>query len=414
MVKTNNTFIVKIMKFTFGILTGKNNIDNVIYSVVAQGIADYEIIVVGPHTFSTTCSRVKHLYSQELETYQWITRKKNMIIEQASGDIVVIMKDYVILHDKWYSGLAQFSENNNWDICMNMLINDTQTRCLDWVWEGMKIYGKGRNIDYNIESHEKMYVPGAIVIAKKHVFTKCKFDEQLVGLQKGSDIIWSRNVLPLFSYKFKKYSKCTLLGKEGHRFKKCRRRCMCNMCITFQYKESIHNYDPEKNNIILVGNGCNLLHHNYGSKIDTFDNVIRFNRFHLKGYENTMGTKTTTIFCNNTLFQKDVHRYMEYNDQASIIVYNVKPTDFNTNYTIFFNIKHELWSGLQRKVKYSRKQFFSTGFAAIAFFLYVLNIRTITIANFDFQMVKKQIEYFSKNAKPTHNNHNFTHEKKNG
>tara|TARA_B110000977_G_C11091282_1_gene496988 strand:+ start:7483 stop:9999 length:2517 start_codon:yes stop_codon:yes gene_type:complete len=399
------------MEISFGILTGKSNIDTVIQSIVNQNIASYEIIVIGPESFKTSCANVTLISSNELEKKQWVTKKKNKVITQASGDIIVIMKDYVILQENWYQGLTEFSKNNDWDICMNALVNDTNTRCLDWVWEGNHKYGKGRNIDYNITDHEKMYVPGAIVIGKKHVLTQCKFNEQLIGLQKGSDIIWSREALPLFNYKFNPYSKCTLISPQGHRFKKCRRRCVCKKCIIFQYEETVHNYDPEKNNVILVGNGCNLLNYEYGPLIDKFDNVVRFNRFQLKNYESAMGTRTNTIFCNNTLLQKDVHRYTEHNDTSSILVYNVKSTDFKTRYNRFFNIKHDLWHGLQRKVKYSKKQFFSTGFAAIEFYLKVLDIRTITIANFDFQMKKNQIEYFNKKAKPTHDNHNFAHEK---
>lgn len=399
------------MEISFGILTGKTNVDHIIQSIVSQNIASYEIIVVGPESFRTSYANVTLISSNELEKKKWVTKKKNKIIEHAIGNIVVIIKDYVILEGNWYQGLTNFSKNNEWDICMNALLNDTNTRCLDWVWEGSHKYGKGRNIDYNITDHENMYVPGAIVIAKKHVFTHCKFNEQLIGLQKGSDIIWSREALPLFSYKFNPHSKCTLIGSQGHRFKKCRRRCVCKKCIIFQYKETVHNYDPEKNNVILVGNGCNLLNYEYGPLIDKFDNVIRFNRFQLKNYEITMGTKTNTIFCNDTLFKKDVHRYMEYNDNASIIVYNVKATDFKNHYKKYFNIKDDLWYGLKRKVKYSKKQFFSTGFAAISFYLYVLDIKTITITNFDFQMVKNQIEYFNKKVKPTHDNHNFAQEK---
>ena len=351
-------------KVSFGLLTGNDNADNVISSIVDQKIPNYEIIVVGPPTFKSMYSNVILISSNELEKKEWVTRKKNKVIQHASGSIVVIMKDYVFLQDNWYNGLLQFSKENNWDICINALVNDKDTRCLDWVWEGSFQHGgKGRNIDYSITNHSKMYVPGAIVIAKKYVFEICKFDESLIGLKKGSDIIWSRNALKQFNYKFNKHSKCLLNGIQGHRFKKCRRLCVCNECCCKSYTNTVINFDENKNNIILIGNGCNLLNFNYENTIDSFDNVVRFNRFTLENFTKYVGNKTTTIFTNDTIIRKDTKksfsRYDEFNNISNIIVYNVKSSDFNTNYKSFYNIKHQLWSSLQQKVNYSKKQFFS-------------------------------------------------------
>ena len=45
--------------------------------------------------------------------------------------------------------------------------------------------------------------------------------------------------------------------------------------------------------VILIGNGSSVMDHEYGSLIDTFDVVVRFNRFRTKGYEKNVGTKTT-------------------------------------------------------------------------------------------------------------------------
>ncbi len=53
--------------------------------------------------------------------------------------------------------------------------------------------------------------------------------------------------------------------------------------------------------IILIGNGPSALEHEMGAVIDSFDTVIRFNWFHIKGYEKYVGKKTdiwfTTVFC---------------------------------------------------------------------------------------------------------------------
>jgi predicted O-methyltransferase YrrM len=50
---------------------------------------------------------------------------------------------------------------------------------------------------------------------------------------------------------------------------------------------------PKGSNVILVGNGPSLLASKKGSTIDQFDEVVRFNRFRMRGYEDHIGSKTT-------------------------------------------------------------------------------------------------------------------------
>lgn len=48
-----------------------------------------------------------------------------------------------------------------------------------------------------------------------------------------------------------------------------------------------------KQKIIIVGNGPSLLKSKMGGKIDQFENIVRFNNFKIKGYEQNVGTKIT-------------------------------------------------------------------------------------------------------------------------
>ena len=47
------------------------------------------------------------------------------------------------------------------------------------------------------------------------------------------------------------------------------------------------------NKCILVGNSSDALNKGLGSYIDSFENVIRFNRYKIKEYEVDLGTKCT-------------------------------------------------------------------------------------------------------------------------
>jgi hypothetical protein len=59
--------------------------------------------------------------------------------------------------------------------------------------------------------------------------------------------------------------------------------------------ENVRTYCPIKKNetCILVGNGPSVNNSNLGKVIDSFDHVIRFNEFKIKGFEKHCGEKTT-------------------------------------------------------------------------------------------------------------------------
>jgi|TARA_R110002110_G_scaffold3190_10_gene16454 hypothetical protein len=47
--------------------------------------------------------------------------------------------------------------------------------------------------------------------------------------------------------------------------------------------------------LLLVGNGSSLLGKGLGVKIDSFDEIVRFNNFELDGYAEDVGSKTTIL-----------------------------------------------------------------------------------------------------------------------
>lgn len=48
--------------------------------------------------------------------------------------------------------------------------------------------------------------------------------------------------------------------------------------------------------IIIVGNGSSLLDKQNGELINSFENVVRFNRYAIEGFEKNVGTKTDILF----------------------------------------------------------------------------------------------------------------------
>jgi len=61
--------------------------------------------------------------------------------------------------------------------------------------------------------------------------------------------------------------------------------------------------------IIIVGNGTSILDKKNGKLIDSFDEVVRFNSFRIKGYEEYTGEKTTTWFTCNSHHIKEINSF---------------------------------------------------------------------------------------------------------
>jgi hypothetical protein len=72
----------------------------------------------------------------------------------------------------------------------------------------------------------------------------------------------------------------------------------------------IKNVTPSlflKEKLAIVGSSSNLLNHSLGESIDSFDEVVRFNRAPTEGWENHVGSKTTLRVANNHVFANVKH-----------------------------------------------------------------------------------------------------------
>lgn len=220
-----------MLSITFGILTDnkQEQVDDIIKSIQTNEIPDFEIIIVG----DVICKEHVVITDKLLEDKNYITEKKNIVIDKASKDIVVLIKDYIKFDSQWYQGLMRYhmETNGKYDIIMNEIRNTRGARYLDWIWDNPTL-GDGRNIDYKIKNHPGMFVPGAMVIAKRNVLETHKFNTSMIGLNKATDIDWSKRALIDFTYTFNPYSKCIAFGKGSNRYPKFRRKCICNFCLT--------------------------------------------------------------------------------------------------------------------------------------------------------------------------------------
>ena len=73
--------------------------------------------------------------------------------------------------------------------------------------------------------------------------------------------------------------------------------------------------------VAVVGSSGSLLNENYGKFIDTFDNVIRFNRAEVsERYKDHTGLKTTLRVVNNHVFDNvDISKYGYTNSPKNFV-----------------------------------------------------------------------------------------------
>ena len=135
------------MNFTFGIITnGLNNVylSRILSDIKSLNIPNYEIIIVGG---SSKFDNVKHIDFDESQKKLWITRKKNLITENAIYENIVYTHDYITFDSNWYNEFLKFG--NDFSICMNRINNFDGTRYRYWtLWPGDQNW-ENQNGHYN-------------------------------------------------------------------------------------------------------------------------------------------------------------------------------------------------------------------------------------------------------------------------
>ena len=210
------------MKFTFGIVTysGHDGTDNlprvnqIIDAIEQEEIPEYEIIIVGDYAARANKTRV--IEFDETVKKGWITRKKNIITEEAKHDIIVYTHDYIRPVRGFYKGWLKFGDD--WDIAMNVVKNYNGARYRDWVvlddprikpgwvqkepWcppEGKTREGRSFFPSYDYKDTEYMYISGGYWVAKKHVMQEEPLNEDVVWGQ-AEDVEWSDRIREKYKY----------------------------------------------------------------------------------------------------------------------------------------------------------------------------------------------------------------------
>lgn len=144
---------------------------------------------------------------------------------------------------------------------------------------------------------------------------------------------------------------------------------------------------PPTASVVLVGNGPSLLRHPQGDVIDSYDEVVRFNRFRLRGFEDYTGTRTT-------LWSTFGHGYLPGDDdvrpERMIFVYGergepaYKPDELYRIPRAFYNTQQaRVRAASKRQPEHVAKTGMSSGFVVAMWFLDIVGVNAISLAGFD-------------------------------
>ena len=206
------------MDWTFGIVTSENTgvyINAVIDSILAQKLRNFEIIVVGGKPLHR--GEIHVPFDENIKT-GWITRKKNLIATIARYDNAVITHDYVEFLPLWGQHFESFGDN--WDVCMNRILNTDNKRFRDWVSydaeDTTRDWIPPEFIPYSDSSRiKKMYVSGSYFCVKKSFLIKHPFDERLCWGQ-SEDCEWSCRIRNSWNYRCNPNSVVRFLKEKPH------------------------------------------------------------------------------------------------------------------------------------------------------------------------------------------------------
>jgi hypothetical protein len=183
----------------------------------------------------------------------WITRKKNLITQNAQFEQVVYLHDYICLESGWYEGLVNYG--NQWDVMMTRLRLPDGRRYRDYsIFPSFHTFSK-QNIHlqsimkpdlfsqipgmdpeealvpFNISSeaaeilHPWLYISGAYWMARRKVMLEFPLDERL-GWGEGEDIDWSERIKKKYKISFNDKSTAILLKTKDPIFREISSRSL--------------------------------------------------------------------------------------------------------------------------------------------------------------------------------------------
>ena len=162
-----------------------------------------EIIMVGPKNIRLSYApkiELKHIVYKELCWWSpgWITFKKNIGARASKYDKIIICHDYIHFEPGWKNGFDKFGDN--FDVCVNKIVNLDGIRNRDWITWDYPAIGVGL-LPYHAECTRYQIISGAYFVIKRKFFMYNLLDEKL-RWGEGEDVEWSKRIRNKTTFKF--------------------------------------------------------------------------------------------------------------------------------------------------------------------------------------------------------------------
>lgn len=174
-----------IGEITFGIVTNGHNdsdVDEAIKSIIFQNIPSVQIIVCGTYENKYSLP-IDYIHFNCNDDRGWITKKKNIIVENAKFENVVIFHDRLKLAVDWYKSLCDWG--NGFEIlCASHLYQNKQEFLPSWYrykFDLNNIYKWNVPIAKLQKDDWDPYILdcGSVLVAKRTILNSYKFNEDL-------------------------------------------------------------------------------------------------------------------------------------------------------------------------------------------------------------------------------------------
>ncbi len=158
------------------------SMERLIKSIEAQNLPEHEIVVIGLYEGSMP-KRAVYIEKQKLARSAAICKMRNLAMETAKGDILILLDDDISFPKDWYENIKKrFDEK--FDVAGCRVITPAGDRWYDWAWGSRDdLTCPTRKLDYS-ETGKNIYIGGCLMIICRHVFKKVKFDENLKNHQR--------------------------------------------------------------------------------------------------------------------------------------------------------------------------------------------------------------------------------------
>lgn len=190
------------------ITSGKEDhqLQKTIDSITALNIPQYEIVFVGGDSTTINCSdKIKWVaFDENSKSHiivdnkpgRWITRKKNLAVENAQYDICVVIHDYILFDSNWWIEFEKFGYH--WDICVHQTRNFLDARPEGFRVDWHPLLPRGIAVPYDmIDLIQYMGIQGNYQCIKRQRWLEEPLNEDLLWGQ-AEEMEWSRRVVPKF------------------------------------------------------------------------------------------------------------------------------------------------------------------------------------------------------------------------